>query len=701
MKSSVFSFISVFLAAVLMLPVFVACGTGGADISGSDSTTSSPPDTDPVPDESTPQSTEVTTPAGTEAAEEKELRVLFIGNSLTYYNNMPETVEKLGLLAGKKIVVESATQGSGTMTEQISGTTAVGQKVRAYLTEKWDYVVIQPSRRITEKDATVKAAELEAGKELDRMIKAAGAKTLIYCTWGNNTGTSNVYTMVSGSIDSKVTGSFSISQDDHSKYMQSVCREYCDLLGAETVACAELFRYLMTDQKAYNVYYTDNRHPSVYGSFAVACAFYAYLFNESPVDVAKKYTGITPAGSAEILAAAASHIVLNTAAPEAHNTASSIAAEKDYSHLKTAAYKGSGTEADPYIISTAEEFNYFALASEKDSFSGKYFKQTADIFFDGVEIRPVGDKTAFAGTYDGCGLKIGYFSITTDEIAGLFCKTLGATIKNVNITCATILSKTAGALAGFAANKTLIENCSVDHGSSSTGSHGVGGLVGLLSASTITGCNNAAPVFGISTGDHLYCGGICGIAGGNSLIILCENTGEVTAYQDVSAKNGCAGGILGVQGISASSMANETVGPCNIEKCVNRGTAACTYGGDIESRPYCGGIAGRGAHVDAAAHISDCANFGSLINNGKNKYYGSGQICGVYVYPKITLSNCYGTDAVSAAFAAQNGADAQGSNYLVGKFGSKFSASQYIKPSDTIALLTAEKLEEWVKANIK
>ncbi len=246
------------------------------------------------------------------------LRVLFIGNSLTYYNSMPDIVGKLGTLAGRKIEVASATKGSGTMCQQISDSTEVGRQVRDLLKEKWDYVVIQPSRRITEKDDTVRQAEFAAGKILDAMIKNAGAQTLIYCTWGNNTGKSKIFEMLPDGVGSKATDSFPITQDDHSSYMQSVCREYCGVLGAEMVDCAELFRYLMKNQKAYNVYYTDDRHPSLYGSFAVACAFYSYFYGESAAVPAAKYEGIDPAGAAGILAEAAAHVVLGAEKPRRH-----------------------------------------------------------------------------------------------------------------------------------------------------------------------------------------------------------------------------------------------------------------------------------------------------------------------------------------------------------------------------------------------
>ena len=40
---------------------------------------------------------------------------------------------------------------------------------------------------------------------------------------------------------------------------------------------------------------------------------------------------------------------------------------------------GTGTQEDPYIISTPNELAYFALSMENDNYEGKYIKLTKDI----------------------------------------------------------------------------------------------------------------------------------------------------------------------------------------------------------------------------------------------------------------------------------------------------------------------------------
>lgn len=121
----------------------------------------------------------------------------------------------------------------------------------------------------------------------------------------------------------------------------------------------------------------------------------------------------------------------------------------DFSHYEAADPSnfagGSGTEADPYRIASEAQLRYLAASLNADvDWSGKYFKQTADITLTG-EWLPIGwalngevngKKTAiaaypFRGSYDGgnftiSGLTIGSESAPADQMAsGLFGLTAG------------------------------------------------------------------------------------------------------------------------------------------------------------------------------------------------------------------------------------------------------------------------------------
>jgi hypothetical protein len=65
--------------------------------------------------------------------------VLFIGNSYTYYNTMPETLKDIALSAGDTLYVESITKGGARFSTHANNP-EVYQKLRS---RNWDYVIIQ------------------------------------------------------------------------------------------------------------------------------------------------------------------------------------------------------------------------------------------------------------------------------------------------------------------------------------------------------------------------------------------------------------------------------------------------------------------------------------------------------------------------------------------------------------------------------
>ena len=65
-------------------------------------------------------------------------RVLFVGNSYTYYNSLPQMVEELAQAAGQEMEFRAFTRGGATLLEL-----ELHPELRSLLNEKWDYVVLQ------------------------------------------------------------------------------------------------------------------------------------------------------------------------------------------------------------------------------------------------------------------------------------------------------------------------------------------------------------------------------------------------------------------------------------------------------------------------------------------------------------------------------------------------------------------------------
>ena len=163
-----------------------------------------------------------------------------------------------------------------------------------------------------------------------------------------------------------------------------------------------------------------------------------------------------------------------------------VAEGTDYSinvEYEVTGITGSGTEADPYLITTDKQWTQLAnMTNQGRSFNGKYIKLGADINVS----TPIQN---FEGTFDGGGHTMNVNMTANDIYCAPFRIARSATIKNLYVTgtIATNQMYSAG-LVGRAYGTTSITNCrsSVSILSSFSGNGNHGGFVGLISDADIS-----------------------------------------------------------------------------------------------------------------------------------------------------------------------------------------------------------------------
>lgn len=181
---------------------------------------------------------------------QEELRVLFIGNSLTYTNNLPHLVEALAAASNRRLIHQSLTLPNYSLEDHWVD----GNALKLIRQERWDIVVLQqgPSGLEESRELLIKYSRL-----FDREIHKVGARTALYMVWPS----------VSRFQDfDRVTESYTLAADD----IQGI------LLPAGT-AWLEAWKL---DAKA-PLYSEDGFHPSAIGSYLVAFVFYERLFGGS------------------------------------------------------------------------------------------------------------------------------------------------------------------------------------------------------------------------------------------------------------------------------------------------------------------------------------------------------------------------------------------------------------------------------------
>ena len=180
---------------------------------------------------------------------------------------------------------------------------------------------------------------------------------------------------------------------------------------------------------------------------------------------------------------------------------------------------GSGTEADPYLISDEQALRQLSASSEDWS---AHFKQTADISMSEAAWNPIGNlEVDFKGTYDGAHFRIdGLSNVIISEVANLF----GAISKGIG-------------LFGFITNANL-KNIALTSISFNSSTNVVGGLVATATSSTIENCYVTGNIINLldTESSKGVSGGIIGL--GSNLLNNISN-----CFTDVEINSYTAGGI--------------------------------------------------------------------------------------------------------------------------------------------------------------
>lgn len=114
------------------------------------------------------------------------LRVLFIGNSLTYVNSLAAMVHEFaGDSAGGPPIYTYQYAPGGAW---LSQTAASPSLARLLTLHRWSYVVLQENSHIAEERGYSVGNSVPAGRALDELVLRASARPIVFETWGYRYG---------------------------------------------------------------------------------------------------------------------------------------------------------------------------------------------------------------------------------------------------------------------------------------------------------------------------------------------------------------------------------------------------------------------------------------------------------------------------------------------------------------------------------
>ncbi|CAA6799188.1 MAG: Putative secreted protein (Por secretion system target) [uncultured Aureispira sp.] len=226
-------------------------------------------------------------------------RAFFIGNSYTYFNNMPAMINSLANANGDTLIHASSTPGGAQLVHQVSSAATLNGIRQG----NWDFVVIQEqSQKPSFRPAQVAADVLPYAAQLNDSIVAnnACAETVFFMTWGRKNGDqSNCanYTPLCtyAGMQARLRSSYLLMANQN----QGICSP----VGAAWQVVRDSFPLI-------ELYNADQSHPSYAGSYLAACTFYASLFKKSPVGLS--FHGNLSAADAQALQNIAAMVVLDS-----------------------------------------------------------------------------------------------------------------------------------------------------------------------------------------------------------------------------------------------------------------------------------------------------------------------------------------------------------------------------------------------------
>lgn len=176
------------------------------------------------------------------------VRILFIGNSLTYANDLPAMVCAMARAAGKRAVCESIAKPDYGLEEHWNEKSAQREIARG-----WDVVVLQQGPSALPES---RALLIRYVKRFDEEIRRAGGRTALYMVWpslarrGDFPGVSRSYTAAAAAVKGLL------------------------------LPVGDAWRAAWKADSKLALYGPDGFHPSPAGSYLAALVAYQQIFGE-------------------------------------------------------------------------------------------------------------------------------------------------------------------------------------------------------------------------------------------------------------------------------------------------------------------------------------------------------------------------------------------------------------------------------------
>jgi hypothetical protein len=195
-------------------------------------------------------------PAAGTQGQDKPLRVLFIGNSLTFWTDIPKRVGEVAKSTGRKAVIESVAFPSFSLEDHWGDGRAL-ESIR----KGWDVVVLQQG---SSAHADGREQLIDFTQRFAKPIRAAGARPALYMVW---------------------------PLQDRPRDFADVIQSYraaAQSVDAILIPAGEAWLRALSKEPRLKLY-SDSIHPSSFGSDLAVLTIYFSLFPAGPQEFDEAY----------------------------------------------------------------------------------------------------------------------------------------------------------------------------------------------------------------------------------------------------------------------------------------------------------------------------------------------------------------------------------------------------------------------------
>jgi hypothetical protein len=193
------------------------------------------------------------------------VRVLFLGNSYTYVNDLPTVFRDLARAGGRNVETGMVANGGETLAQHAASSDSLG----AIRGSPWQFVVLQEQSEIPALASAWQTQMFPAAETLVATIRSVAATPVLLETWAHRDGLPD-------------------QGLDYAAMQAAITQGYRSLgatLGVAVAPAGEAWQSVLQANPTIALWQADGSHPSPAGTYLAACVLYDRIFDASPVGI--------------------------------------------------------------------------------------------------------------------------------------------------------------------------------------------------------------------------------------------------------------------------------------------------------------------------------------------------------------------------------------------------------------------------------